>query len=71
MTLERRPGPPLTESELREELARTRSQVVDTAHALGRQLRDTWDVRHWVARHPGLTLGVAFAAGLWLGIRRR
>jgi hypothetical protein len=44
---------------------------VDTAQALRRQLHDIWDVRHWVARRPGITLGIAFAAGLWLGIRRR
>jgi hypothetical protein len=45
--------------------------VVDTAQALRRQLHDIWDVRQWVARRPGLTLGIAFTAGLWLGIRRR
>ena len=60
-----------SEAELREEIERTRTQVVDTAQALRRKLHDIWDVRHWVARRPGLTLGVAFAAGLWLGIRRR
>ncbi len=70
MTIARRTGPQ-TESEIREEIARARTQVVDTAQALRRQLHDIWDVRHWVARRPGLTLGVAFAAGLWLGIRRR
>ena len=70
MTLARRAGHP-GEAELREELERTRMQVADTAQALRRQLHDIWDVRHWVARRPGLTLGIAFAAGLWLGIRRR
>jgi len=60
-----------TEAELRKELERTRTQVVDTAQALRRQLHDIWDVRQWVSRHPGLTLGIAFTAGLWLGIRRR
>lgn|GEM_PF-404262 len=60
-----------SEAELREEIERTRTQVVDTAQALRRQLHDIWDVRHWVARRPGITLGFAFAAGLWLGIRRR
>lgn len=70
MTIARRTGPQ-TEAEIREEIARARTQVVDTAQALRRQLHDIWDVRHWVARRPGLTLGVAFAAGLWLGIRRR
>ena len=60
-----------SEAELREEVERTRTQVVDTAQALRRQLHDIWDVRHWVARRPGITLGFAFAAGLWLGIRRR
>ncbi len=70
MTIARR-GAPTTEAQLREEIERARTQVVDTAHALRRQLDDIWDVRHWVARRPGLTLGVAFAAGLWLGIRRR
>jgi ElaB/YqjD/DUF883 family membrane-anchored ribosome-binding protein len=60
-----------SEAELREEIERTRTQVVDTAQALRRQLHDIWDVRHWVARRPGITLGIAFAAGLWLGIRRR
>jgi hypothetical protein len=69
MTLERRSRP--TEAELREELERARSQVVGTAQALRRQLHDSWDVGQWVARRPGLTLGVAFAAGLWLGIRSR
>jgi hypothetical protein len=59
------------ELELRAEIERTRSQVVGTAQALRRQLNDFWDVRHWVARRPGLTLGIAFTAGLWLGIRRR
>jgi len=62
---------PRSEAELREEIERTRTQVVDTAEALRRQLHDIWDVRQWVARRPGLTLGIAFAAGLWLGIRRR
>ena len=37
----------------------------------GRQLHDIWDVRHWASRRSGLTLGIAFTAGLWLGIRRR
>ena len=45
--------------------------MVDTAQALRRQLNDIWDVRHWVDRRPALTLSIAFAAGLWLGIRRR
>jgi hypothetical protein len=62
---------PKSEAELREDIERARTQVVDTAQALRRQLHDIWDVRHWVARRPGLTLGIAFAAGLWLGIRRR
>ncbi len=70
MTIARR-GAPTTEAELREEIARARTQVMDTAQALRRQLHDIWDVRHWVARRPALTLGIAFAAGLWLGIRRR
>jgi ElaB/YqjD/DUF883 family membrane-anchored ribosome-binding protein len=61
---------PRTEAELREEIARTRTQVADTAQALRRQLQ-IWDVRHWVAQRPGLSLGVAFGVGLWLGIRRR
>ncbi|HSP17982.1 MAG TPA: hypothetical protein VLQ79_00595 [Myxococcaceae bacterium] len=68
MTLARRPP---TEAELREGIARSRTQAVDTARALRRQLHDIRDVRHWVARRPGLTLGIAFTAGLWLGIRRR
>lgn len=68
MTIARRPP---TEEELRENIARSRMQVADTARALGRQLHDIWDVRHWVSRRPGLTLGIAFTAGLWLGIRRR
>jgi uncharacterized protein (TIGR03382 family) len=54
---------PRTEAELREDIERARTQVVDTAQALRRQLHDIWD--------PGLTLGVAFLAGVWLGIRRR
>ena len=70
MTVEHGSRPP-TEAELREEIERARTQVVGTAHALRRQLHDTWDVRQWVARRPGLCLGIAFAAGLWLGIRRR
>ena len=71
MTVERRSRPARSEAEVREELERARSQVVGTAHALKRRLHDTWDVRQWVARRPGLTLGIAFAAGLVLGIRRR
>ncbi|HVP63169.1 MAG TPA: hypothetical protein VMT11_21615 [Myxococcaceae bacterium] len=70
MTIARRGASP-TEAELREEIERARTQVVDTAEALRRRLDDIWDVRHWVARRPGLTLGIAFATGLWLGIRRR
>jgi ElaB/YqjD/DUF883 family membrane-anchored ribosome-binding protein len=62
---------PRSEAELREELERTRTQVVGTAQALRRQLHDIRDPRQWVARRPWLTLGIAFAAGLWLGIRRR
>jgi ElaB/YqjD/DUF883 family membrane-anchored ribosome-binding protein len=62
---------PRTEAELREEIARARTQVADTAQALRRQLHDIWDVRQWVARRPGLSLGIAFGVGLWLGIRRR
>jgi ElaB/YqjD/DUF883 family membrane-anchored ribosome-binding protein len=62
---------PRSGAELREEIERARTQVVDTAQALRRQLHDIWDVRQWVARRPALTLGIAFAAGLWLGIRRR
>jgi hypothetical protein len=68
MTLARKPP---SEAELRVEIDRTRAQVLDTAQALRRQLNDIWDLGHWVARRPGLTLGIAFAAGLWLGIRRR
>jgi len=70
MTVEHGSRPP-TEAELREEIERARVQVAGTAQALRQQLHDTWDLRHWVARRPGLTLGIAFAAGLWLGIRRR
>jgi hypothetical protein len=62
---------PRTEAELRQEIERARTQVVDTAQALKRQLHDVWDVRSWVVRRPGLCLGIAFTAGLWLGIRRR
>ena len=69
MTLSR--PTPRTEAELREDIERARTQVVDTAQALRRQLHDIWDVRQWVSRRPGLTLGVAFIAGVWLGIRRR
>ena len=69
MTLSR--SSPRSEAELREEIERTRTQVVDTAEALRRQLHDIWDVRQWVARRPGLSLGIAFGLGLWLGIRRR
>lgn len=64
-----RSSPP-SEAELREEIERARTQVVDTAQALRRQLHDIGDVRHWVRHRPALTLGIAFAAGLWLGIRR-
>ena len=60
---------PKTEAELREEIARARTQVADTAQALKQQL-EVWDIRHWVARRPGLSLGIAFGVGLWLGIRR-
>jgi len=60
-----------TEAQLREEIERARVQVVGTAQALRQQLHDTWDPRHWVVRRPGLSLGIAFAVGLWLGIRRR
>jgi hypothetical protein len=60
-----------SEAELRQEIERARSQVLGTAQALRRQLHDIWDVRHWVTRRPGLTLGIAFATGLWLGVRRR
>jgi hypothetical protein len=70
MTVERRPRP-TSEAELREELERTRAQVVGTATALRRQLHDSWRPGFWVRRHPALTLGIAFAAGVWLGIRRR
>lgn len=69
MTLSR--SSPVSEAQVREEIERARSQVVDTAQALRRQLHDIWDVRHWVARRPAVTLGIAFAAGLWLGFRRR
>ena len=69
MTLSR--SSPRSEAELREEIERARSQVADTAQALRRQMHDIGDVRYWVRRNPGLTLGIAFAAGLWLGIRRR
>ena len=62
---------PRGEAAVREELERARTQVLDTAQALRRQLHDSWDLGHWVARRPGLMLGVAFTAGLWLGIRRR
>ena len=62
---------PRTEAELREELARTRTQVADTAQALRQQFHDVWDVRQWVARRPYVSLGIAFGVGLWLGIRRR
>ena len=62
---------PTTESELRAEIERTRTQVVGTAQALRRQLHDIRDVRYWVVHYPGPILGIAFIAGLWLGIRRR
>ena len=70
MTLER-PPQATSEAMLREEIERTRAHLVDTASALRRRLRDSWRPQTWVRRHPGFTLGVAFAAGLWLGIRRR
>jgi hypothetical protein len=68
MTIERR-APTPTEADMRAEIARARLQLVGTADALRRQFRETWDVRSWVRRRPGLTLCIAFGAGVWLGTR--
>jgi hypothetical protein len=70
MTLERSPGPE-TEEALRASLSRAREQVLGTADALRREVKEAWDVRRWIRRHPALVLGTAFVFGAWVGSRRR
>ena len=70
MTLERT-APAETEAELRASISRAREQVLGTADALRREVKDAWDVRRWIRRHPALVLGAAFIFGTWAGSRRR
>jgi hypothetical protein len=70
MTLERT-APTTDEAELRASISRARAQVLGTAVALREEVKDVWDIRRWVRRHPALTLGSAFLLGAWLGSRRR
>jgi len=70
MTLERT-APPQDEAELRASISRARAQVQGTAKALRSEVKQAWDIRRWVQRHPALLLGTAFLVGTWAGTRRR
>ena len=70
MTLERT-APPPDEAELRASISRARAQVQGTAHALRQEVKQAWDIRRWVQRHPAIVLGAAFLVGTWAGSRRR
>jgi hypothetical protein len=70
MTLERT-APPVDEAELRASISRARAQVQGTAHALRQEVKQAWDIRRWVQRHPVIVLGAAFLVGTWAGSRRR
>jgi hypothetical protein len=70
MTLERI-APVADEAELRESISRARAQVLGTADAIRQEVKQAWDIRRWVRRHPVLVLGTAFMFGAWVGSRRR
>jgi hypothetical protein len=70
MTLERS-APVADEVELRASISRARAQVLDTADALRQEVKDAWNVRWWIRRHPRLVLGAALVFGAWAGSRRR
>jgi hypothetical protein len=60
---------PSSPVEARREIARAREQIQSSVVALRYEVASATDWRQWVARHPGLCLGAAFAVGLYLGIR--
>jgi hypothetical protein len=52
------------------DVERARERVVQSVEALREEVVRQTDWRRWVARRPGVFLGVAFALGCWLGARR-
>jgi hypothetical protein len=61
----------LEKAQLRAGISRTRDALVDTAEELKDTVEANLHWRTWVARHPGLAMGLALGVGVWLGGRRR
>ncbi|WP_426751021.1 DUF3618 domain-containing protein [Myxococcus sp. Y35] len=60
---------PRSSAELRAEIERTRAELATSVSALREEVAVATDWRQWVHRHPYVSLGAAFAVGLWLGSR--
>jgi hypothetical protein len=57
--------------EIRAAIVRARAQVARSALALRSEVARAADWHEWVARRPGLFVALAFAVGLFFGVRRR
>jgi hypothetical protein len=49
------------------EIAAAEAELAASVAALRHEVRARSDWREWVKRHPGITLGAAFALGLFMG----
>lgn len=56
-------------AQIRAEIQETRDEVANALVGLRQELQDRLDWRWIVRRKPAQALGVAFAAGVWLGWR--
>jgi len=59
-----------TPAELREEIERTRAELVTSVSALREEVAARADWREWVRRRPLTCVGIAFAVGYLMGERR-
>jgi ElaB/YqjD/DUF883 family membrane-anchored ribosome-binding protein len=59
-----------TPAELREEIERTRADLVLSVSALREEVAARTDWREWVRRRPLMSVGIAFTVGYLLGERR-
>jgi len=58
-----------TPNELQESIELGRARVVTDVEALQIAVRDKLDWRRRIGARPRIAIGVAFALGLWMGLR--
>jgi ElaB/YqjD/DUF883 family membrane-anchored ribosome-binding protein len=55
-------------AEVQAEIERTRERIASSVFALRERVSSAADWREWVRRRPLIALGLAVAAGMWLGL---